>query len=725
MFLLRACANAWRRAQRMSVVRWIARTALLPLDLVRLTRDCARSALFNLSPPHPLSGVSHPLGCGTWGGAGGRTVCVAAGHYANLFVFRALCPKAMACADELGAVCGDAGSQPRGRRVFAVLALLAIIWSGVLLLAVRGVHAFVSHAPPQAPSRPADPRRADAIASSVMLGADITPQARERAKRYVESALRFAGQGRYSEALIEYRNATTEDPGNFDAQLGLGRCYSRLDSSLLALNAFTEAVRLDAQSPEARMELARAALAARDVGLAEPHAIEALRLDPRNPATRLLLSQCSRARYDYGEASKWIEEAAKMDPGNLDTCVSAGDLCLLREDFAGADYWFRRALDLDRKSPKARLGLAKVLRIQGKLVEAEEVANAVFQQDSSNLEAAVELAELSVARGRIDEAILRYLKALENRSKQSLYRARLAELVFRSNRVNDAFLLARGLLADDPGFPPAHLVMAHLFFKQGFYELSAEHCMAALLRDQNNAGAFALHARVLLATGRAAEAVKRLEAGLRLLPDALEMRVWLGVAYSDLKQFDQAAETFRAAAERHPQAVLPRLHLGALHERQGQFSLAEAAYEQALSINPDDMVAGNNLAMLLLERKGNTTRALDLARRLSARYPDSAAVQDTLGWARFRRGEISEAIAELRLAIRMRSDSALPRYHLGAALHAAGDRAGAEKELAKALDLASDFPGADDARKLLEEIKHAATETSGQRVPQKKEGEAP
>ena len=96
-----------------------------------------------------------------------------------------------------------------------------------------------------------------------------------------------------------------------------------------------------------------------------------------------------------------------------------------------------------------------------------------------------------------------------------------------------------------------------------------------------------------------------------------------------------------------------------------------------------------------------STKALTLALAEEAhRLDPSPEVLDTLGWVRFKRGEMSAAVAALEEASQARRDSPSIRYRLGVALRKAGNAERAREELEAAI-AAGAFPEAADARREL------------------------
>jgi len=63
-----------------------------------------------------------------------------------------------------------------------------------------------------------------------------------------------------------------------------------------------------------------------------------------------------------------------------------------------------------------------------------------------------------------------------------------------------------------------------------------------------------------------------------------------------------------------------------------------------------------------------------MIRRASELAPDDASITDSLGWAQFKRGKVSEAIATLQKAAEKDPDQAEIQEHLGDALFKSGRR---------------------------------------------------
>src|SRR5215831_8548294 len=105
----------------------------------------------------------------------------------------------------------------------------------------------------------------------------------EGAKRaYVDAADRYFKQGKYQEAIIEYRNALKIAPNLGDARLRLGEAYVRTGDQLNAYREYIRAADLMPENVDAQVRAGNALLTARQFEDAKARAQKALARDPRH-----------------------------------------------------------------------------------------------------------------------------------------------------------------------------------------------------------------------------------------------------------------------------------------------------------------------------------------------------------------------------------------------------------------------------------------------------------
>ena len=128
-----------------------------------------------------------------------------------------------------------------------------------------------------------------------------------------------------------------------------------------------------------------------------------------------------------------------------------------------------------------------------------------------------------------------------------------------------------------------------------------------------------------------------------------------------------------------------------------------AAFQKALEIQPENPLASNNLAYVMLQQGGNVDVALAMAQTARRGMPDSSNAADTLGWAYFQKGVYQSAIQMFQESLRLNekrgaADDATVRYHLALAYEKVNQAPQACQQLERALKINPNNP---DARKAL------------------------
>jgi Flp pilus assembly protein TadD len=171
--------------------------------------------------------------------------------------------------------------------------------------------------------------------------------------------------------------------------------------------------------------------------------------------------------------------------------------------------------------------------------------------------------------------------------------------------------------------------------------------------------------------------------GLRL--DALRLVLR---ADAHLARDDQpGAEALMAkAVDSEPRLLGTAMQLAAAHEKRGEHEQARIRYEGILKIDPNHVLALNNLAYSLAVHSGAPGDALPLAER-AYRRSNLAALADTVGWIHHLLGDNRSALPYIERAVAGAPNTAEIQFH-AAVVHAAlGQLARARTELAAALKL--------------------------------------
>ena len=178
---------------------------------------------------------------------------------------------------------------------------------------------------------------------------------------------------------------------------------------------------------------------------------------------------------------------------------------------------------------------------------------------------------------------------------------------------------------------------------------------------------------------------------------ALSLRSTATALRGDLGAMRAALDEALQIAPRY----VPALVLTAsLDEQEGQHERAADRYKQILEVQPNHVVALNNLAYSLAVHRKMPMEGLPYARRAVAQAPTNVSVLETLGWIQHLVGDDASAVKVMGQVARANLPVADIRLHAAIVFAAQGVRAVAENELAAALKLNPALDTSDEVKQL-------------------------
>src|SRR4029079_1415453 len=221
----------------------------------------------------------------------------------------------------------------------------------------------------------------------------------------------------------------------------------------------------------------------------------------------------------------------------------------------------------------------------------------------------------------------------------------------------------------------------------------------ALASFPNNASLHFLKAQAYGFQHNAGSAESELRKALELDPNYVAAYYALAAIFVNTRQEDRAiAEYQKFISMRPDNSSAAYTMIGIIEDMRKNFDAAADNYKKAIEKDPNAIIAANNLAWLYaVTGKGNLDEAVRLAQGVLQKSPNSAGYVDTLGWVYYKKNLYTAAVEQLRKAVSLNeapsraanvSPSATYHYRLGMALKGAGNRDEARKELDTAIRLA-------------------------------------
>ena len=119
----------------------------------------------------------------------------------------------------------------------------------------------------------------------------------------------------------------------------------------------------------------------------------------------------------------------------------------------------------------------------------------------------------------------------------------------------------------------------------------------------------------------------------------------------------------------------------------GNWAAAESDLQAALKLSPNQPDLMNFLGYTWADQNRNLPQARDLLERAVKLDPRDGAILDSLGWVKFRQGEVADAVSTLETAVQMLPEDPDVNTHLGDAYEAVGRRLEARYQWQYALTL--------------------------------------
>lgn len=413
----------------------------------------------------------------------------------------------------------------------------------------------------------------------------------------------------------------------------------------------------------------------------------------------LSLAQLEWSTGERAAADATLGRLLKLQPNDAAAHMAAGQVALARGDLPDARTHFEAVRSARPDSADARLLLAQVALGENDAIRADElIAEAVMISPKN---AAVRNASglLNLNFGRADRALEHFRSAVQHDPKDPLGWFNLARTQRTLGQAGAARESLEGALKARPDWLPASAALVALDIEAKRPEVALARVAALRQAQPRSPQVRVLEGDVLAATQRFADASAAFVAAYDLSPS-------LAVAVKDSRARQagglptpmKAVERWLAA---HPADLEARAVLADAATRRGDLAAAAEHYRSLLDARPKDVVTLNNLAWIY--HKIGDARAVGLARNAVELAPQSAAVNDTLGWILVEEGKAAEGLKFLEAAITQQGASAEIRYHHAAALAQTGASDQARQNLVALLRM-PDFASRADAEKLLREL---------------------
>ena len=533
--------------------------------------------------------------------------------------------------------------------------------------------------------------------------------------------------GRIREAVTAAQDQVNKSPDDIEAHTLLGKVYLRSLGDMqsaqsgqmlqLAIAEYEKLAQLKPNDVETHLLLGQLYGLNHDSAKAEAQFKAAQGIDAGSEDVVLNMARLYSEQGDFKRAAETLSSVPVDDrSARIEFALGASYDQLKKPKDAIAAY--RRALDLDSENLDTERGLATALLSDGQLDESLKIFNEIVAAEPQDAQSQIRISEIQRRQGHYEDALATLEKAkplVQDNLELSYNEALIYDTL---GRYDDAIrvlnTLVTGSSHPDGKYSEPEKANRAIFldrlgiiyreqnktsesaatYKQmielgGDYARSGYQGQIDAYRDAHqwkeattvaSEAAKALpkdrsmqltYAGQLADTGQVDQGIALAKAQTSTTGNAAEDReaqLALAQIYIRLKRWDDAAAALDkadAAASRPEEKLYVYFLRGTLADRQKQYEEAEAQFQKALTIDPQNATILNYLGYMLADRGVRLPEALTMIRKAVDLDPQNYAYLDSLGWVYFKSGQYTLAEENIRKANERNNGDPTIHDHLG------------------------------------------------------------
>ncbi len=400
-----------------------------------------------------------------------------------------------------------------------------------------------------------------------------------------------------------------------------------------------------------------------------------------------------------------LRAVLKSDPTSVAALLMLGEAHTANDSIDLALDAYRNALEL---SPNNSTGVQKISQLlinQGNYTAAEPILTSHLEQFPANADAHVLLIESYILQQRWNDALAatRELEKQDQQLARGIYLR--GRVLYASEEYPAAITAFEEVLQLEPSAVEALSYLVNTMLVTGEVSGAEAYLLKHIEAYPQQVHPLELQGSVYLSSGDFDAAIESYRAALLIDPQRGSAQVALGRALQAKGDLLAALKAYDDGLQLSPKNVdLLTLKAGLL-EALKRYQDAVDVYNAVLAINEDEVIASNNLAMLLIDYFPSE-ESFARAFQLTSKFEDTniAVLLDTRGWLYYHMEDYVSAKRVLKRAVAADGDESIFRFHLGMTYYRLGDNTSAKIELEKSLADDATFVGSDEASELVKKL---------------------
>ena len=566
------------------------------------------------------------------------------------------------------------------------------------------------------------------VITAMFTGCSRDPNVRKQ--KYLDSGERYAAEGKYREASIQYLNAIQIDSRFAQAHYDLSQAYLKLGDTNHAYQELSRTVELapdnyrahtdlanlldsvrnpdgsgvpdmlkqakthldvlrekQPDTPETHEAWANFDAAQNNIAGAVQEMQQAVAADPKRSESYLLLALLQLRADLPDQAETNFKKATEVDPKAMNAQLALGGFYQTRNRLPEAEQQFKHAIDVDPKNPAPRAAYVRLLMQEDKKAEVEPFLRQTKKDLSDNREGYRMLGDFYFATGDLDKATAEYGSLYSDHPRDLQVKKNYIQLLILKNRLDDAAKLNDQILKANPKDVDALVYKGQVQIRRNDASGAIDALQNALRNDAQNpvahyqlGNAFALQHNEGRAESEWREAV-------RLRPSLTDAQRPLAALELRRGDVDAVLQTAQQIITSDPASADGYLWKGVADLARKRYSDAQQDADQAVKRAPENPAPYVLMGDIQLNQK-HYADALKFYQQALDKNPSSADALKGVIFTYSAQKDYDKAIAAANAQIAKSPNNSSFYEQLGTVLYdGKKDLKGAEAALRKAIEL--------------------------------------
>lgn len=512
-------------------------------------------------------------------------------------------------------------------------------------------------------------------------------------------------QGDVKSAITVLGQAVETAPQSLQAKIALTLSYFKDRQPEQALKVAQQISLEHVQSPYGPMLEGLSYVMKQQLKNAESAFMRALLIRPGHPnTTHLLAALIMQQSKDVKRARRLYLSAIKQYPDDVTSLI---ELYVIDREAGKNEQsinWLEQAIDISPEKLKPRLLLAQYYLSNNEARKSLAISKQALKVHPEHPSLLALLGDAQRHIGLQKASIESYQKLQEIAPEMFLPHYRLAEVYEKIGQHE----MARESVTRALKLKPKHLeglvIKARLALKEGDVEGAKDIIKSLDASMPYSISVAKLQAQIALNEQRPADAVN-LYQEILAKQETNYNTIHLSSAFWQQSERQKAIDTLVTWLNKHPKDIMTMNVLADYYLNDNQDKEAAKLYSQLVELTPNNSLAHNNLAWLLLKQNNNVDTALKHAIQANQLSPNTSDFLDTLGLVHYSKGDYSAAKKAFSDAVSIQPNVLDIQFHLAQSHAKVGETLQAEKMLEHLLTQQDSFSSSIEAKELLNQLR--------------------